>query len=131
MRLLPHGANKLLLGGDANLLGGAQLGAGGARILRDLFLGGRLRAAGDDLDRRFVLLELHGESLRGLGGRLGREGTLHNLVFQAVVAHRDESATQVQRIQGCRYGAFEGFQFVVHFDTQRLEGALGGWPPVR
>ena len=43
-----------------------------------------------------------------------------------MVAHGDESAAEVERLQGRRYGAFEGFQFVVHFDAQRLEGALGG-----
>ena len=43
-----------------------------------------------------------------------------------MVAHGDESAAEVERLQGCRHGAFEGFKLVVHFDAQRLEGALGG-----
>src|SRR5690606_35902402 len=105
---------------------GPQPGRSRPRIAGDLFLSGKLGSPRDESETRLVGGDGNGQ-VRWAGLlRPRHEGLFDQAVFQRVVGEHGDPPAHGQRVQGCGQRAFQRRQLAVHFDTQRLEGALGG-----
>ena len=107
-------------------LGGAQPHRGGARVGRDLGVGGRLGAAGQQPQLRVRARPAAPAGPTGVVSRGQRgEGLLDDAVLQRLVGQHDDPAADAQRVERGRNGGAQRVQLAVDLDAQRLEGALG------